>query len=144
MGYYLNPIETTKEKWLQGNGILIHPEQMLNYDWNFVPEGHLPVVWVDNGWMTAAGVCYCEQEFKAFMDPYDSRPRLLFLVKIKDLVREVRNMSGDIDTRFIHYCINNLGYREDIEIEDDKSNNTNNPVVPAICNNDDPSSGAVS
>ena len=142
MGYYVNPPGTTKELWLRQNAILIHPEQMMTYDWNFVPEGHLPVVWVDNGWMTAAGVCYCEQEFQAFMDPYDSRPRLLFMARIEDLLKVVRNMNGDVETGFIHYCINNLGYVE--VIEDDKGNNPNNPVVPAICNNDDSDSGAVS
>jgi len=80
MGAYINPIDETKEQWLEKNGT----EVPFLDKWD-IPENHFPVVLVDNGPFTAAGIAYCESELKAFINPEDWRPKRYFIVPIHRL-----------------------------------------------------------
>ena len=84
MGCYINPPNESKEEFLNKNGLpLAGPPT--NFD--SIAEDFLPVVLVDNGPFTAAGVAYDKREFEAFTAP-DDRPTRWFLVTKADL-REV-------------------------------------------------------
>lgn len=48
------------------------------------PAGMLPVVWVDNGRMTAAGIAYSPSELAEFLYP-DARPKRYFYVEVETL-----------------------------------------------------------
>jgi len=78
MGQYINPQDTTKERWL-----FLHGEPTEGPC--EITESHLPVVLVNNGLFTAAGVCPHPQEVAAFVRPDDLRPKQWFRVKIEDL-----------------------------------------------------------
>ena len=80
MGAYINPEGESKEDFLAREG---EPSSIMNFD--DVPEGKLPVIHCNNGAFTAAGICYSEDEFKAFTDPKDIRPKSMFLVDIEKL-----------------------------------------------------------
>ncbi len=54
--------------------------------WEDAKDGILPVVLMDNGPFTAAGVCYSKRELEAFTDSSDSRPKKYYLVKIEKLL----------------------------------------------------------
>jgi len=82
MGYYVNPSNESKESFLMHSGTRIPSSTA----WADVPKGSLPVVWVDNGFMTAAGICYDESEFKQFLDPSDERPKKIYTVEIEKLL----------------------------------------------------------
>lgn len=85
MGFYVNPDKETKEEFLVENGILVQ-------DWEYgkpLPVGPnevlygniFPVVWINNGPFTAAGIAFNEKELKAFMvNPNDFRDKLVWLV----------------------------------------------------------------
>jgi len=86
MGYYVNPKNETKEQFLNKHGI------RFSGTWKDVPEDSLPVILIDNGIFTAAGIAYQESEFKVFTDPFDSRPKEVFIVPIEKL-KEVSDLS---------------------------------------------------
>ena len=75
MGYYINPIHQTKEEFLREKGKAVSN----NFQWNERLPNTLPVILVDNGRFTAAGIAYSEQEFLSFVDDkYDDRPKVIF------------------------------------------------------------------
>lgn len=76
MGRYLNPENTTKEHWLLNNAIPCHTPPMISPD----EDGYYAVCLVDNGWMTAAGLCHDVHELRAFRHPGDYRPKRWFKV----------------------------------------------------------------
>lgn len=83
MGFYINPQDTSKEEFLEKHGSLVSND----LKWKDVPKGNFPVVLVDNGRFTAAGVCCEERELEEFLrTPNDYRPKKVFLVKIKRLL----------------------------------------------------------
>jgi hypothetical protein len=82
MGYYVNPPDMSKEKFLESKGT----RRESNFKWEETPTGNLPVVLLNNGYFTAAGVAYCEREFEAFTDPSDNRPKTIYTVAIEDLL----------------------------------------------------------
>ena len=89
MGCYVNPDNESKEKFLLANGY----RQILNgFTFDRTPENCLPIIWVNNGPFTAAGVCYSESEFRAFTMPDDKRYKELFIVEI-DKLYEVSNLD---------------------------------------------------
>ena len=91
MGCYVNPKGMSKEEWLTENGFPVSEGQARNTMKNEAyrkEAGILPVILIDNGLFTAAGVAYCKEEFEAFTDPSDTREKLFFLCTIEDL-REV-------------------------------------------------------
>lgn len=90
MGCYINPQNETKEEFLRTNGL--PPDSFEQFkDWNERPKGMLPVVLVDNGWMTAAAIAYKPTELKAFTYP-DPRPKQYYYVSI-DKLKEVTDLE---------------------------------------------------
>jgi|ADurb_Leu_01_Slu_FD_contig_41_2044693_length_1395_multi_2_in_0_out_0_2 hypothetical protein len=107
MGYYINPIDMTKERWLNtfANFVGSIDANKEIPKWEDIAKGDiLPVILVDNGMFTAAGVAYSEQEYKAFTDPRDKRARELYTAKVDDLLRVVRNMFGQLEPGFVRLC----------------------------------------
>lgn len=85
MGYYVNPPTESKESFLKREGIAAPYDQKLS--WESVPEGFLPVVLLDNGPFTAAGIAYSKEELDAFTGLHDNRPRQIYLVRITELLK---------------------------------------------------------
>lgn len=79
MGYYVNPRDRSKEQWLAENG------EPTNGPCE-ITEEHLPVVLVDNGPFTAAGVGFDAREIEAFTLPHDRRPKQWFKVPRSALI----------------------------------------------------------
>lgn len=83
MGFYVNSPKMTKEEWLEQNGKLVSTE----VKWGmFDSKVELPVVHIDNGPFTAAGIAYSKDELLQFLDPMDERPKTIFLVPVKKLL----------------------------------------------------------
>ncbi len=81
MGMYINPKDISKEAWLGEKG-----EPLLAPPLKHTEDGKVAVCFVNNGWMTAAGVCYSKDELEAFTQPSDNRPKDWYLVSINDLI----------------------------------------------------------
>lgn len=81
MGYYINLPDMTKEQWLSKYGTKVAD----NFKWDQLDDGKLPVVLINNGPFTAAGIAYSPSEFQAFTDPLDNRPKIIYEVAIEDL-----------------------------------------------------------
>lgn len=84
MGFYINPKNETKEQWLLKHGQMIL--SLAEAKWLFEGEKYLPVVLMDNGIFTAAGIAYCKEELEAFSEP-DPRRKSYFKVSKKDLFK---------------------------------------------------------
>ena len=78
MGYYINPEDCTKEQWLHENGEEIPP--MLAEELAAANGSHMPVVLINNGAFTAAGIIYDTDELMAFTGPGDHRPKIFYSV----------------------------------------------------------------
>jgi hypothetical protein len=99
MGAYVNPKDKPKEGWLVENGVECNPPtpwaEIASVATSIGQDDHfLPVVLMDNGMFTAAGVAYSEREYKEFLDPNDMRPKRVFMVqlgKLKTVSRELPN-----------------------------------------------------
>lgn len=87
MGFYVNPTDCTKEEFLYKHGTLSTRE----IPFEEYPQGHLPVVLIDNRIFTAVGIAFSENEYKAFTQANDPRPRSIYSVPIAELVK----VSGD-------------------------------------------------
>lgn len=83
MGCYINPPDMTKEQWLFKHAAAIPPNTLRA--WDTKPEGTLPVILVDNGSFTAAGIAYNKAEYDAF-NVEDGRDRLWFCVPQEELL----------------------------------------------------------
>lgn len=83
MGVYVNPVNQSKEDWLQENSVYSASEGPDTFDSS---PNHLPVCLINNGTFTAAGVACNERELMAFSDPFDSRPKEWYLVPIEKLL----------------------------------------------------------
>lgn len=83
MGRYLNPNTMSKEEWLIKFAKPLHttlsesPKDIFD---RVQAEGRLPVVWVDNGALSAAALGWCPEELEAFLTPGDPRGKILFTV----------------------------------------------------------------
>ena len=75
MGYYIDPEDKSKEQWLQENATACSRPEANEADFTRC----FPVVLVDNGIFTAAGICYSRREYEAFTDPEDHRPKKFFV-----------------------------------------------------------------
>jgi len=93
MGMYVNPKGETKEQFLEREGQMVE-----GVKWEDVPAGQLPVVWIDNGIFTGAGIAWKSSELDAFTDPKDTRPRAVYLVPIDKLIPTVDDGYVDILT----------------------------------------------
>ena len=79
MGMYIDPPDgSAKEEWLAKHG---DRQNLIGRSWDDCPTDKLPVILVDNGPFTAAGICYCEAEWNAFTLPDDHRMKVLFYVE---------------------------------------------------------------
>lgn len=77
MGYYIKPLDKTKEAFLWDHGELVSRDVVLSHD---LTGAKLPVALVDNGAFTAAGICWDRHEVEAFTRLSETRPILYFLV----------------------------------------------------------------
>lgn len=79
MGIYINPTNMSKEEFLGQHGEMMQevPDEFSRTHEN--GKEQYAVCWVDNGWMTAAAICYNEHELAAFKHP-DPRPKKWFWV----------------------------------------------------------------
>lgn len=76
MGYYINPPDMTKEEFLAKHGQpLPNPAAF-----DFQQAAALPICLVDNGWMTAAVICYNARERDVFLHDTSGRPKKWFTV----------------------------------------------------------------
>jgi hypothetical protein len=82
MGYYVNPVNESKEDYLERIGI-----QVDKLSWEDIPSGCLPVVLINNGMFTAAGVAYDRREYEEFTNPRDVRQKKLYIVEIGELLK---------------------------------------------------------
>lgn len=85
MGCYINPPNKSKEAFLKEHGVRTNGPCEIT-------ETHLPVVWVDNGPFSAAGVAYSKDEADAFNSPADNREKIWFKVS-RELLRTVSDLS---------------------------------------------------
>ena len=85
MGYYVNPPTETKESFLAKQGVPASNNNRVA--WSECPKGSLPVVLIDNGMFTAAGIAYSEAELQVFTRPDDTRRRKIFFVEITKLLQ---------------------------------------------------------
>lgn len=82
MGYYINPSDgTEKESWLRKNATKVDRETVANFSFT---DDNLPVVLVDNGMFTAAGIAYSPMERDALLTP-DHRLRQYFIASKEKL-----------------------------------------------------------
>jgi hypothetical protein len=79
---YINPKEMEKEEWLIRNGRRVHTAEEA---WAGSGPGYMPVVLLDNGYFTAAGIAYSRSEFEYFANPDDARPKYWFIVDVEKL-----------------------------------------------------------
>ena len=81
MRYYIDPLNMSKEEFLESRGTEISAASALAHNFNMES---LPVCLVDNGFFTAAGIGYCPEEVEAFARP-DGRTKTWYLVFKDDL-----------------------------------------------------------
>lgn len=77
MGFYINPRDMGKEKFLRTYGKRIEEAEARAFT-DFKGDA-LPVILVDNGAFKAAGIAYDAHERDAFLHP-DRRPKTWWLV----------------------------------------------------------------
>ena len=95
MGCYINPTDKTKEEWLKENAEQ-HMHGCVPSFYDSVIQRKLPVVLLDNGPFTAAGVCCSQAEFDAFTRPTDYRQKWYFTAPISALME----VCGDTFKQF--------------------------------------------
>lgn len=87
MGYYVNPVDQTKEDWLAANGVRLAGAPDCDALEALVVSGFLPVCYVQNPMFSAAAVCYTATELLEFTRPTDTRPKAWFKVSVDALVQ---------------------------------------------------------
>lgn len=85
MGIYINPPDQEKEEWLADNGEQVSQEAAEAADYKTA----FPVVLVNNGPFTAAGVADTPTELGAFTGVSDMRPKQFFLVEAGKLTDKI-------------------------------------------------------
>jgi hypothetical protein len=88
MGYYINPLDMSKEEWLQKNATRIGAKAPISH--NNPDTGEVALVWVDNGGFTAVAIAFDDYELAAFNQPSDWRPKQWFWVS-RDKIEEFMN-----------------------------------------------------
>jgi hypothetical protein len=83
MGFYVNPTNEEKEFFLDREGLEV-PEA----DWENIPKDSVPVILINNGMFSAAGIAYDEDEYEVFTNKEDRRPKKIFIVK-KSKLKEI-------------------------------------------------------
>lgn len=85
MGYYINPPSMSKEEFLQHHGTSLSDPASFNFE-----SDTLPVCLIDNGWMTAAAVCYDARERDVFLHDRTNRSKMWFTVS-RELLKPYYN-----------------------------------------------------
>lgn len=83
MGAYINPKDCSKEDFLRDNAKEVTKEIVEFFDYD-LQKDLMPVILVDNGPFTAAGIAFSARERDVFLME-DGRPKRYFLAEIKDL-----------------------------------------------------------
>lgn len=85
MGFYINPENQTKERWL------VNEAQFLSSAPPTFPESkdEVLVCLVDNGPFTAAGIAFDEDEMKAFIGPNNDERAKFWFVAPRDRIIDV-------------------------------------------------------
>jgi len=108
MGCYINPACGSKESFLAQYHILANNDSIKSGKiptyLEIISRNNLPVVLINNGPFTAAGVAFNEREYRAFTYAEDTRSRVLFEVPARDLLN-VSDISG-----FVKFCPDNIKY----------------------------------
>lgn len=89
MGTYINPKTGSKEDFLREHGLRVYSWTSVEQLWETCSWDHRPVVLVDNGAFTAAGVAYCLKELRAFLNPRDPRTKTVYycpIIKLRELI----------------------------------------------------------
>jgi len=97
MGYYINFKDKTKEEFLDARAIEMQTKEdvlnMCEHD-----KGFVPVVLIDNGGFTAAGVAFSRDELDAFTEDNDPRPRRFYVIKTSILIENEQHFpEGRMD-----------------------------------------------
>ena len=82
MDYYIDPRNESKESFLETRGVAV-PD---TFKWSDTPKGSLPVILINNGFFTAAGIAYSEAKFNAFTGVDDRRPKQFYTVSVEALL----------------------------------------------------------
>lgn len=93
MGSYVNPKTESKESFLTRKGVEMTIEEIKKFD--FTDNTIFPVILINNGIFTAAGVAFNKGELNEFTRPADPRPRKCYLVELEDL-KEVSDIMNYI------------------------------------------------
>jgi hypothetical protein len=99
----------SKESFLDKYGTLIFSRHDYKADFDKLLSTHsaptglpcLPVVLIDNGPFTAAGIYYCKEELIAFSDPNDRRPKKLYMVPIGKLIEACPDLKENKEVKAI-------------------------------------------
>ena len=87
MGMYLNPVNVCKETWLRENATEVSKNAiLLDYN-NLMQNKEIPIILMNNGYFTAAGICYKESEATEFTRE-DGRPKKFYVVPVAKLKEE--------------------------------------------------------
>lgn len=84
MGAYVNPLNETKEEFLEREGKEITVEDAILH--NPGRYNHFAVCLIGNGSFTAAAILYDEGEIEAFTDSRDIRPKKYYLITKEKLL----------------------------------------------------------
>ena len=88
MGIYINLKDCSKEQWLIDNGEMPKMSPDTHERTTKAGVDQFAVCWINNGWMTAAAICYNQSELEVFKHP-DPRPKQWFWVdkeKLKEFM----------------------------------------------------------
>lgn len=96
MGIYINPASESKEAFLLREAETVTTLK----DYSDVEPDKIQVVLVDNGFFTAAGVLYSQNEIQAFTSPTDNRPKQFFLI-------DRSKLSNVISLEDLKFVLNN-------------------------------------
>ena len=88
MGAYINPDNCEKEEWLNKNAETISEREFREFKFD---NEKLPIVLINNGAFTAAGIAYCKKERDIFSHE-DGRFKLYFSTD-KEKLYEVSNLE---------------------------------------------------
>lgn len=86
MGYYINPINQTKEEFVAKHAREISRDAFTNFNFENTKDV-LPICLIDNGPFRAFGIAYFRTELVAFANPMDNRPKRYFIISIEILKR---------------------------------------------------------
>jgi hypothetical protein len=86
MGFYINP--ANKHIWLEENAQRVH----LDFLYEAIPVGVVPVILIDNGMFYAAGIGYDKKEYEYMSSMVgDNREKKLYLVDQEHILKLAEN-----------------------------------------------------